>query len=72
MNNEGEGIHRSRADRKAVHENCSWLDSSGIQGASPDGILDGKPVLEAKCHCTKRSLTVKEAVNTSKSSCLEK
>lgn len=48
------------------------MDSSGIQGASSDGILDEETVLEAKCHYTKCSLTVEEAVNTSKSFCLEK
>jgi len=37
---------------KSVKETGIWFDSSGILGASPDGIVDDKTVLEMKCPYT--------------------
>ena len=56
---------------KAVKETGIWFDSSGILGASPDGIVDDNTVLETKCPYTERNNTIEEAVK-SKTFCLEK
>lgn len=45
-----------------------WLHSSGILGASPDGLLaDGKGLVEFKCPYTLRHVSIKEAVESGKS-----
>ncbi|KAL9987371.1 hypothetical protein ACROYT_G001665 [Oculina patagonica] len=73
VNNEQEALNAfKRLTGKNVQETGIWLDSSGILGASPDGIVDDETVLEAKCLYTERNLTIEEAVATSKSFCLEK
>ncbi|CAH3159306.1 unnamed protein product [Porites lobata] len=41
-----------------------WFDSSGILGASPDGIVDDRTVLESKCWYTEQNLTIDEALNS--------
>ena len=73
VNNEEEALKAfTKLTGKTVQETGIWLDSSGILGASPDGIVDDQTVLEAKCPYTERNLTIEEAVDTSKSFCLEK
>ena len=44
----------------AVKETGIWFHSSGILGASPDGIIDEETVLEVKCPYTERNLTIAE------------
>ena len=73
VNNEEEALKAfTKLTGKTVQETGIWLDSSGILGASPDGIVDDQTVLKAKCPYTKHNLTIEEAVDTSKSFCLEK
>ena len=48
-----------------------WFDSSGILGASLDGIVVDETVLESKCPYTERNLTIEEALNST-SFCLKK
>ena len=48
-----------------------WFDSSGILGASPDGLIDEETVLETKCPYTEQNLTIEEAVKSA-TFCLEK
>ena len=54
-----------------VKETGIWFHSSGILGASPDGIIDEETVLEVKCPYTERNQTIAEAVG-SPTFCLEK
>ena len=56
---------------KTVKETGIWFDSSGILGASPDGIVDDETVLEAKCPYTERNVTIEEALK-SRTFCLKK
>ena len=56
---------------KTVKETGIWFYSSGILGASPDGIVDEETVLKAKCPYTERNLTIEEAVKST-TFCLEK
>ena len=39
-----------------------WLDPSGVLGASPDGVVDGR-LLEVKCPYSARDMTITQAVN---------
>ena len=55
---------------KTVKETGIWFDSSGILGASPDGIVDGETVLETKCPYTERNVTIEEALK-SRTFCLK-
>ncbi|KAJ7365931.1 hypothetical protein OS493_002667 [Desmophyllum pertusum] len=49
VNNEEEALKAfTKVDRETVQETGIWLDSMGILGASPDGIVDDETVLEAK------------------------
>ena len=54
-----------------VKETGIWFHSSGILGASPDGIIDEESVLEVKCPYTEWNLTIAEAVGSA-TFCLEK
>lgn len=54
-----------------VKEIGIWFHSSGILGASPDGIIDEETVLEVDCPYTERNLTIAEAVESA-IFCLEK
>ena len=54
-----------------MKETGIWFHSSGILGASPDGIIDEESVLEVKCPYTERNLTIAEAVGSA-TICLEK
>lgn len=72
VNNEKEAIKAfTLKTGKIVKDTGIWFDSSGILGASPDGIVDDETVLEAKCPYTERNLTIEEALNST-SFCLEK
>ena len=72
VDNEEEAIRAfTLKTAKSVKETGIWFDSSGILGASPDGIVDDKTVLEMKCPYTERNNTIEEAVK-SKTFCLEK
>ena len=68
VNNEEEAIKTG----KRVEDIAIWFHSSGILGASPDGIVDDQTVLEAKCPYTERNMTIEEAVQSSATFCLEK
>ena len=57
---------------KRVEDTGIWFHSSGILGASPDGIVDDQTVLEAKCPYTERNMTIEEAVQSLATFCLEK
>ena len=41
---------------KRVEDTGIWFHSSGILGASPDGIVDDQTVTEAKCPYTERNM----------------
>ena len=56
---------------KSIYLTGIWFHSSGILGASPDGLVDDETALESKCPYTERNLTIEEAVK-SKTFCLEK
>ena len=72
VNNEEEAIKAFNVQTgKTVKDTGIRFDSSGILGASPDGIVDDDTVLEAKCPYTERNLTIEEAVKSS-TFCLEK
>ena len=72
VNNEEEAIKAfTNKTGKTVKETGIWFHSSGILGASPDGLVDDETVLESKCPYTERNLTIEEAVK-SKTFCLEK
>ena len=50
-----------------------WLHSSGILGASPDGLMgDGEGLVEFKCPYSLREVSIKEAVDSGKSYYLKK
>ena len=73
VNNEEEAIKAfTLKTGKTVKETGIWFHSSGILGASPDGIVDHETVLEAKCPYTERNLTIEEAVQSSATFCLDK
>ena len=73
VNNEEEAIKAfTLKTGKTVKETGIWFHSSGILGASPDGIVDHKTALEAKCPYTERNLTIDEAVQSSATFCLDK
>lgn len=73
VNNEEEAIKTfTLKTGKRVKETGIWFHSSGILGASPDGIIDDETVLEAKCPYTERNLTTEEAVASSVTFCLGK
>jgi len=72
VDNEEEAIRAFTLNTgKAVKETGIWFDSSGILGASPDGIVDDETVLEAKCPYTERNVTIEEALK-SRTFCLKK
>lgn len=72
VNNEEEAIKAfTLKTGLAVKETGIWFHSSGILGASPDGIIDDETVLEVKCPYTERNLTIAEAVESA-TFCLEK
>lgn len=72
VNNEEEAIKAfTLKTGLAVKETGIWFHSSGILGASPDGIIDEETVLEVKCPYTERNITIEEAV-ASTTFCLEK
>ena len=72
VNNEKEAIKAfTLKTGKIVNDTGIWFDSSGILGASPDGIVDDETVLESKCPYTERNLTIEEALNST-SFCLKK
>lgn len=72
MDNEGEAIKAfTLRTGKTVKETGIWFNSSGILGASPDGIVDDETVLEVKCPYTEQNVTIEEAVK-SKTFSLEK
>ena len=55
VNNEKEAIKAfTLKTGKIVKDTGIWFDSSGILGASPDGIVDDETVLESKCPYTER------------------
>ena len=51
---------------KPVQNSGLWLTTSGILGASPDGLIADNGILEIKCPFTQRNMTVEEAVTTCK------
>ena len=57
---------------KTVKETGIWFDSSGILGASPDGIVDDETVLETKCPYTERNVTRREEALKSRTFCPKK
>ena len=66
VNNEEEAIKAfTLKTGKTVKETGIWFHSSGILGASPDGIVDHETALEAKCPYSERNLTIDEAVQSS-------
>lgn len=72
VNNEEEAVKAfTLKTGLAVKGTGIWFHSSGILGASPDGIIDEGTVLEVKCPYTERNLTVAEAVESA-TFCLEK
>ena len=72
VNNEEEAVKAfTLKTGLAVKETGIWFHSSGILGASPDGIIDDETVLEVKCPYTERNLTIAEAVESA-TFCLEK
>ena len=72
VNNEEEAIKAfTLKTGLEVKETGIWFHSSGILGASPDGIIDEESVLEVKCPYTERNLTIAEAVGSA-TFCLEK
>lgn len=73
VNNEQEALKAfTLLTGKTVQETGTWLDASGILGASPDGIVDHATVQEAKCPYTERNLTIEEAIAASTKFRLEK
>ena len=73
VNNETEALKAfTKLTGKTVLETGIWLGTSGILGASPDGLVEDDSVLEAKCPYTERNMIIEEAVNTSPNFCLEK
>lgn len=73
VNNEREALKAfTNLTGKTVLETGIWLDTSGILGASPDGLVEEDSVLEAKCPYTERNMTIEEAVNTSPNFYLKK
>ena len=72
MGNEEEAIRAfTHKTGKTVKETGIWFNSSGILGASPDGIVDDDTVLEAKCPYIERNITIEEALK-SRTFCLKK
>jgi len=70
VNNEEEAIKAfTLKTGKRVKETGIWFHSSGILGASPDGIIDDET---AKCPYTERNLTIEEAIASSATFCLGK
>ena len=73
VNNETEALKAfTNLTGKTVLETGIWLDTSGILGASPDGLVEEDSVLEAKCPYTEKNMTIEEAVGTSPNFYLEK
>ena len=65
MDNEEEAIKAfTLKTGKTVTETGIWFHSSGILGASLDGIVDEETVLEVKCPYTERNLSIEEAVKS--------
>ena len=63
--NESEG--KKAFEQKAgvmVEESGLWLETSGILGASPDGLVGSNALLEVKCPLTQRDCTISEAVES--------
>ena len=63
VNNEGEAVSAfTRQNGLQVVETGIWLDSCGVIGASPDGLVGNDHVLEMKCPFTQRNSSIDEAL----------
>ena len=51
-------------NKETVKETGIWFDSSGILGASSDGIVEDETLLETKCPDTERNVTIEEALKS--------
>jgi hypothetical protein len=61
VNNEKEAVKAFETSTGLkVQDTGLWLDSSGVVGASPDGLIGRKSVLEIKCPYTHRNSTIAE------------
>ena len=70
--NEKEGIKAfTNYTKLPVQHTGLWLHTSGVLGASPDGLVGSDAVLEVKCPFTQRNATIAEALEC-KNFCLEK
>lgn len=71
-NNESEAVKSFQTlTALPVESTGVWLDKSGVIGASPDGLIGNKHVLEVKCPFTQRYNTIAEAMENA-SFCLKK
>ncbi|KAJ8335188.1 hypothetical protein SKAU_G00408270 [Synaphobranchus kaupii] len=71
IENEREGIRAfQEATGMHVRESGLWLTSSGILGASPDGLVGSNDLIEVKCPYRERDKTIREAVSN-RMFCLE-
>ncbi|XP_065061751.1 uncharacterized protein LOC135688717 [Rhopilema esculentum] len=72
LTNEAEAIGAfSKRTKLEVVSTGIWLDSSGVLGASPDGLVGLDHVLEVKCPYTQKDQSLEEALK-SKTFCLQK
>ena len=63
VQNEQEAINAFTATTGLpVEETGVWLDTSGVLGASPDGLLGQRHALEVKCPYTQRNREISEGV----------
>ena len=63
VNNEQEGSKAfTRLTGQKVMETGIWLDTSGVLGASPDGLAGDDAVIEIKCPYTQRNMMIADAV----------
>ena len=67
ISNEDEGVKSFKSAMKKPVQNFGlWFTTSGILGASPDGLIGNNGILEIKCPFAQRNITVEEAVTTCK------
>ena len=67
LNNESEAIKGfEKASGKPVAPTGLWLDTPGILGATPDGLVGEDAILEVKCPYSIRSKTIDSAIESEK------
>lgn len=65
VNNEKEAVNAfEMSNCLKVEPTGIWFEESGILGATPDGLVDQKGILEVKCPYTFRNSTIEEVIES--------